>query len=619
MIPERALVPEEALSDTFTFPLSATSWKPLVMVTMKLTPVSFLAVVSIVRAAINLDGRHVVGPLTEDDPCPISDLTTYQADQHDCPLACEDYSNTHSWIPYFSVDRLQRCNEPMLLQFSVNQPLDDPASTVMIRSCSLAPTSTLASGADDNEPMENPKKASNLFGGGSLRLAPACARTGRNVWGKLEVASSNDGTADADEVVSLLRGMKDFFKDPENCDESFIFARHKQTVAGIYLGSNLGKDTVESAIEALAARLETTEFVPNHTVAHLCNEGRQPDRIFGISINTAGDMASVQKTARGWSEGNCVSNKHVRPAGYLDDVGIFEIGGTNSTMKTSHSSSLASRWAAGSISRSLSSKSLVKRALCRTIEVVKDDTCAALATRCGISGADFTKYNPSSDFCSTLQPGDQACCSAGDPWKPERPKPNSDGTCATHLIQNGDSCMALAKRHGITVEDIEHWNKGKTWAWTECADMLVGYYMCLSTGLPPMPPPQKGTECGPLVPGTKPPKDRSISLADLNPCPLKACCSNWGFCGVFPAHCDVHAPKDGGPGTKDKGFQTTCVSNCDKKTKKNSGPPESFQRIGYYESFGLDRECLWLKAKNANTDGSYTHIHWAFGSIDPDT
>ncbi|KAL7962511.1 hypothetical protein V8C34DRAFT_325324 [Trichoderma compactum] len=45
----------------------------------------------------------------------------------------------------------------------------------------------------------------------------------------------------------------------------------------------------------------------------------------------------------------------------------------------------------------------------------------------------------------------------------------------------------------------------------------------------------------------------------------------------------------------------------------------SEQRIGYYEAFGLERDCLWLKAKNANTDGTYTHIHWGFATIDPST
>ena len=69
-------------------------------------------------------------------------------------------------------------------------------------------------------------------------------------------------------------------------------------------------------------------------------------------------------------------------------------------------------------------------------------------------------------------------------------------------------------------------------------------------------------------------------------------------------------------GSKLKEFQNTCVSNCGNEIKQNSGPPSSFGRVGYFKSFGLDRECLLLKAKNANTDGSYTHMHWGFGDID---
>ncbi|CAI4211294.1 unnamed protein product [Parascedosporium putredinis] len=51
----------------------------------------------------------------------------------------------------------------------------------------------------------------------------------------------------------------------------------------------------------------------------------------------------------------------------------------------------------------------------------------------------------------------------------------------------------------------------------------------------------------------------------------------------------------------------------------NSGPPAVFSRIGYYESWNMERECLWLSAKNANTDGTYTYIHWPFAKIDPAT
>jgi hypothetical protein len=96
---------------------------------------SLLWSAGVVRSAINPDGTHAVEPVTDDDASPIGDMTTYYPDQHDCPLQCEDLTNTNSWITYFSVERLSRCNETMLLQFSVTQPLDRPDSTILIRSC----------------------------------------------------------------------------------------------------------------------------------------------------------------------------------------------------------------------------------------------------------------------------------------------------------------------------------------------------------------------------------------------------------------------------------------------------------------------------------------------------
>lgn len=595
----------------------------------------------LVRSALNLDGTQAVDPaiVEEDDPSPISDPNTYHPDQYDCPLACVDYANTHSWTPYLSVACLHRCKEPMLLQFSVTQPLDENNSTILIRSCTLGPrpqgpkTATLPR-------VKNPKLGSNLFEGGSLDLAPACATEGTETDLRLQLGTSHGegNTEDSSKAADLLEGMLDYFAADDNCDENFLFAYHQKTVASLYIGAGLGKPTVASALEALAGHLRSSTSIPDYTVAQLCGNGRRPERVFGISIGTTGDLAAVQSAAFEWSKGNCAVKGEITPAGHLAGVTVWDIAGGNQTLASNDTlvsngtlstnttlsgseRSLTARWASrfrgdghGTLFR--------KRAVCRYIQIVAGDSCAALASRCKISGADFTKYNSKSNFCATLQPGNYACCSSGDPFtppKPVAPKQNSDGTCATHLIQNGDSCDKLAKQYGVSIADLEKWNKGKTWAWTACQDMLVGYNMCLSTGLAPMPPPQQGTECGPLVPGTKRPTDSSISLADLNPCPLKACCSNWGFCGVFPGHCKVNAPPGGGPGTKAKGFQNTCVSNCNNDIKQNSGLPKAFQRIGYYEAFGLERDCLWLKAKNANTDGSYTHVHWAFASIDPKT
>ncbi|KAK2601575.1 hypothetical protein QQS21_004893 [Conoideocrella luteorostrata] len=590
---------------------------------------------SLVEAAIGLDGKQVAEPLAGDDPSPLGDINTYYPDQHDCPLPCVDNGNMHSWVPYFSVDRLNRCQEPMLLQFSVTQPLDDPESSILIRSCSLnhepAAGARMATAAGTTQ-VENPKKSHALAQGSTQVTAPACAVNGTEVsdkvtlhsfGGKTKSLGSDNNTAAA--AVALLEGMYKFFNNDDNCDEKFVFGYHRQTAVGAYIGAGLGKPTMKTILKALKTSLsDAGKFSGRSVVAQLCDSTRQPERIVGVSIDASGDLAAVQRMGLDWSNGKCSGIGQHSESGSLVGAKVYDIAGANLTL---HANNITGTNANGTASSSRMGSRvakyvrgvLQKKAVCRYERVLEGDGCGAIAERCHISPADFTKYNPDKDFCATLQPGGYACCSSGDPYKPPKPQPEADGTCKTHLISNGDSCGKLAQENGITVDEIEKWNKGKTWAWTECKDMLQGYNMCLSEGTAPMPPPQEGTQCGPLVPGTKKPSNKDTSLADLNPCPLKACCSNWGFCGVFPAHCAIHAPEGGGPGSKMKGYQNTCVSNCGNEIKKNSGPPATFQRVGYYEAFGMERECLTLKAKHANTDGSYTHIHWAFASIDPQT
>ncbi|KAF2729337.1 glycoside hydrolase family 18 protein [Polyplosphaeria fusca] len=570
----------------------------------------------VAQSAIDINGNTVVEPLDSNDPAPISDPSTYQPDQHSCPLPCVDFANTHSWIPYHSLERLGRCEEPMLLQFSTAHSLTDPTTDILIRSCTLGSVSATdqVTGANGNNvTVENPKLSDNLFDP-SIKSAPACAVAGSQVRESFRYSASSQSPSSVSvDAGSILEGIEKYFSIDDNCDESTLFAYYKKTVAGLYIGPGLGKPTVKSVLKALNQRPLTGTSAPNRTAVELCGSHRGPAGSFGIAIDSANNLEWIRSTVIGWSQGGCM-NTTLGVSETMRNIEIFSIvgGSLNSTNSTSN------------ITKTSTTSSFVsekqRRAVCSHIQVVSGDGCGSLASKCGISGADFTKYNPKSNLCSTLQPGDYVCCSSGDPYtapKPDKPKPGSDGVCATHLIVDGDSCSALASKYGLTVDEIEGFNKGKVWAWTECKNALIGYNMCLSEGTAPLPPPQEGAECGPLVPGTQPPSNKSASIADLNPCPLKACCSNWGFCGPFPEHCDIHAPEGGGPGSKLPGFRSTCVSNCGNEIKKNSGPPSAFQRIGYYESWNFNRECLWLKAKNANTDGSYTHIHWGFLEIDP--
>ncbi|OTA05019.1 hypothetical protein A9Z42_0056530 [Trichoderma parareesei] len=254
----------------------------------------------------------------------------------------------------------------------------------------------------------------------------------------------------------------------------------------------------------------------------------------------------------------------------------------------------------------------VAAAVCSYILVQSGDSCASLATRCGITPANFTKYNPSSTLCSTLQPKQPVCCSAGT-LPNLAPQPSANGTCATYTVKSGDYCDLIASNNYITTANIESWNK-QTWGWTGCSGLQLGMAICLSTGNPPMPAPVKGTVCGPQVAGSKPPSNWT-QIGSLNPCPLNACCNIWGQCGITPDFCTPSKSSTGAPGTAAPG-SNGCISNCGTSIVNNGTPPTEFKSIGYFESFGANRSCLAMDASQLPT--SYTHIHYAFGSITKD-
>jgi hypothetical protein len=131
---------------------------------MRLVFLSLLWGASVVRSGINPDGTQAVGPVKDDDASSIADMATYYPDLHDCPLECEGLTNMNSWITYFSVERLKRCNETMLLQFSITQPLDKSDSAILIRSCSLGSSNGNDATISAELPtVENPKKDEELY------------------------------------------------------------------------------------------------------------------------------------------------------------------------------------------------------------------------------------------------------------------------------------------------------------------------------------------------------------------------------------------------------------------------------------------------------------------------
>ena len=62
------------------------------------------------------------------------DYKIFDSERNACPAPCDGKSPS-DWTVYGSVQRLSRCKEPMLFDFAVFTPLDEPGAVQKIRAC----------------------------------------------------------------------------------------------------------------------------------------------------------------------------------------------------------------------------------------------------------------------------------------------------------------------------------------------------------------------------------------------------------------------------------------------------------------------------------------------------
>ncbi|KAF4228068.1 hypothetical protein CNMCM6805_002454 [Aspergillus fumigatiaffinis] len=174
------------------------------------------------------------------------------------------------------------------------------------------------------------------------------------------------------------------------------------------------------------------------------------------------------------------------------------------------------------------------------------------------------------------------------------------------LVKDNDNCDNLAAEYSLTRDDLAEFNKD-TWGWNGCQLLYKDTVMCLSEGTAPFPAPIANAVCGPQKPGSKLPTD-GLDIADVNPCPLNACCNIWEQCGITKDFCiDTNT---GAPGTAEPGTYG-CIFNCRMDVVKGDGTGAI--KIAYYEGYCLSRQCLFQDASQIDTS-AYTHGHFGFGT-----
>ena len=348
-----------------------------------------------------------------------------------------------------------------------------------------------------------------------------------------------------------------------------------------------------SALKLFQDNLANVNVSTPSLAMQLCGADYDSSHIFGLMVTSNGTFEPIQEAIKSWGNATCLE--------FAGSVNVTGLASFTTPLVYSPPAPTNS-----TVGATMLERALVSRAECRTVQVESGDSCEKLAAKCGIPPAAFTKVNPASDFCATLRPKQHVCCSMGD--LPDfSPKPNDDGSCHSYQVKTDDNCDDLAAQFSLTRQKLEDFNE-KTWGWNGCKLLFVDTVMCLSKGSPPFPAPIANAVCGPQKPGSKPPTDGS-DIADLNPCPLNACCNIWGQCGITKDFCvDTNT---GAPGTAEPGTYG-CISNCGTDVVKGDGTGAI--SIAYFEGYGMGRECLFQDASQIDTS-KHTHIHFGFGTL----
>ncbi|GMG12973.1 unnamed protein product [Aspergillus oryzae] len=414
--------------------------------------------------------------------------------------------------------------------------------------------------------------------------------------------ASGDSLVAAGAVFHIQRYLE---QNVEQDNNVIMFSTSGNATVGFFGGALMDTQRMATSLLPELIRHITHDGFSNGVLEQICGTRRNAHEVWGIMVSFSASMSTVQETVRTWSQGKCVT-----PISPMAGVTSFHSAMIPTTAFNRRPRVLNAR-----------TPTLQRRAECSTIKVLEGDSCGTLANRCGVSGADFEKYNTQSNLCSSLQPGQHVCCSAGT--LPDfRPKPNPDGSCATYTVLVDESCKSIATANSITLGDLEEFNK-KTWGkfslllkqcpvqrscglvgWNGCGTLWQGTKICISSGDPPMPNSVANAICGPQVPGTEAPTDGQ-DLASLNPCPLNACSE----------FCTYSSSESGAPGTAAPG-ENGYISNYNANVV-SSGPPEEYLRIGYFEGYNLGRACLNMDAGQIDTE-KYTHIHFGFGTLTED-
>lgn len=332
---------------------------------------------------------------------------SYQG-RSNCPELCSISGPTATnWTAYHNIDQLAQCQETVFYYMSIQDDFDNNDLQHRFYACTSygAPQKPGAVLLADKTAVQTLDNASFTFG----------------AWNESYISQSMTLSRLSMQMRLLLSsGYR-----ASNNTPLILFVQTVSGTAGLYAGKSVvAKLTAPSALIAFENALQASSNVSigGSAAMQLCGiaSGYDGDHVFGFIATSNTSFSPVQQALQTWSNANCLSFDTLQnisgSASFTTPLVLASNSTPNGTITANSTSNSTSSY-------------LGRRGDCSTIQVVSGDSCGGLASKCGISGAAFTTYNPSSTLCSTLAPGQHVCCSSGT-LPNFSPLQNADGSCA---------------------------------------------------------------------------------------------------------------------------------------------------------------------------------------------
>lgn len=200
-----------------------------------------------------------------------------------CPVACSTRSTASEWTIYSDVQRLRACDQPLLFDFAIANPLNDPDTTTKLRVCTVDKPAGNSSTQSRSEFAESVIDV-NLVQSNGLQSTT--------------ISQGSHG------LLSTLQLLHDGFQhDYNETLPNIMFSYQNNMIAAIYAGKSFDKGTIPSLI----SRLEILPSISSGAtvIAQLCGGFRDADSTLGAAMSTLDNMSLLQDIVKRWLDGDC--------------------------------------------------------------------------------------------------------------------------------------------------------------------------------------------------------------------------------------------------------------------------------------------------------------------------